>query len=95
MESAIGVLKKSFPILKAGTFHPIQNQIKIVVAVVAFHNIIRGQNGEEGWLDYQPDHISPSHCVEVPEGDNNYSNDLDSTDGSNLRDQISLQMWDA
>ena len=72
IERAIGVLKKKFPILKVGTFHPIQNQIKIAAAAVDFHNIIRGQNGDEGWLDHQPDHISPSHCVEVPEGDNNY-----------------------
>jgi hypothetical protein len=42
IERAIGVLKKKFPILKVGTFHPIQNQIKIA-ATVDFHNIIRGQ----------------------------------------------------
>ena len=93
IERAIGVLKKRFPILKVGTFHPIQNQIKIAAAAVDFHNIIRGQNGDEGWLDHQPDHISPSQYVEVPEGDNNYPNDMDSSDGSNLRDQIALQMW--
>jgi hypothetical protein len=93
IERAIGVLKKRFPILKVGTFHPIQNQIKIAAAAVDFHNIIKGQNSDEGWLDHQPDHISPSQYVEVPEGDNNYPNDMDSSDGSNLRDQIALQMW--
>jgi hypothetical protein len=95
IERAIGVLKKRFPILKVGTFHPIQNQINIAAPAVDFHNIIRGQNGDEGWLDHQPDHISPSQYVEVPEGDNNYPNDIDSSDGSNLRDQIALQMWAA
>ena len=95
IERAIGVLKKRFPILKVGTFHPIQNQIKIAAVAVDFHNIIKGQNGDEGWLDHQPDHISPSQYVEVPEGDNNYPNDMDSSDGSNLRDQIALQMWAA
>jgi hypothetical protein len=93
IERAIGVLKKRFPNLKVGTCHPIQNQIKIAASAVDFHNIIRGQNGDEGWLDHQPDHISPSQYVEVPEGDNNYPNDMDSSDGSNLRDQIALQMW--
>jgi hypothetical protein len=72
-----------------------QNQIKIAAAAVDFHNIIRGQNGDEGWLDHQADHISPSQYIEVPEGDNNYPNDMDSSDGSNLRDQIALQMWAA
>jgi hypothetical protein len=90
IERAIGVLKKRFPILKVGTFHPIANQIKIVAAVVAFHNIIRGHNGDEGWLDNQPDYISPSQYVDVPEGNNNYPNDTESSDGSTLRDQIAL-----
>ncbi|XP_062203769.1 uncharacterized protein LOC133905965 [Phragmites australis] len=48
IERAIGVLKKQFPILKVGTFYPIESQIKIPAAAVAFHNIIRGQNGQEG-----------------------------------------------
>ncbi|XP_020407825.1 putative nuclease HARBI1 [Zea mays] len=95
IERAIGVLKKRFPILKVGTFHPIENQIKIAAAAIAFHNIIRGQNGDEGWLDNQLDYISPSQYVDVPGGDNNYPNDTESSDGSTLRDQIALQMWAA
>jgi hypothetical protein len=54
IERAYGVLKKRFVILKVGTFHPIENQIKIAAAAVLFHNIIRGQNGQEGWLDHHP-----------------------------------------
>jgi hypothetical protein len=42
IERAFGVLKKRFIILKVCTFHPIENQIKIVVAATVFHNIIRG-----------------------------------------------------
>ena len=95
IERAIGVLKKRFPILKVGTFHPIENQIKLAAATVAFHNIIRGQNGEEGWLNHQQDHISPSLYVDVPEGDNNYPSDIETSDGNTLRDQIALQMWAA
>ena len=87
------MLKKQFPILKVGTFHPIESQIKIAVAAVAFHNIIRRQNGQEGWLDDQPVYIEPSDCVDLPEGDDNYANNLETTNGSTLRDQIALQMW--
>jgi hypothetical protein len=81
-------------ILKVGAFHPIGNQIKIAASPIAFHNIIRGQNGDEGWLNNQLDYISPSQCVDVPEGDN-YPNDMESSDGSTLRDQIVLEMWAA
>ncbi|XP_034571864.1 protein ANTAGONIST OF LIKE HETEROCHROMATIN PROTEIN 1-like [Setaria viridis] len=41
IERAFGVLKKRFPILKVGTFHPIENQIKIPAAAAVFHNLIR------------------------------------------------------
>jgi hypothetical protein len=95
IERVIGVLKKRFPILKVGTFHPIENQIKIAALAIAFHNIIRGQNGDEEWLDNQLDYISPSQYVDVPGEDNNYANDIESSDGSTLRDQIALQMWAA
>ena len=73
IERAIGVLKNRFPILKVGTFHPIESHIKIPAAAVAFHNIIRGQNGQEGWLDHQPAYIQPDDFVDVPEGGNNYT----------------------
>lgn len=85
IERAIGVLKKRFSILKVGTFHPIGNQIKIAAATVALHNIIRGQNGEEGWLDHQPNYISPNQYVDLPEGDNNYPSDTETSDGNTLR----------
>ena len=54
IERAFGVLKKWFQILKVGTFHPIDNQIKIPAIAVVFHNIIRGYNGDEGgWITNQ------------------------------------------
>jgi hypothetical protein len=37
-----------------GIHHPIESQIKIPAAAAVFHNIIRGLNGDEGWLDEQP-----------------------------------------
>ncbi|CAD6339959.1 unnamed protein product [Miscanthus lutarioriparius] len=76
VERAIGVLKKRFPILKVGTHHPIENQVKIPAAAVVFHNLIRMLNGDEGWLDHQGSNISPEHFIDVPEGGNQYSNDV-------------------
>uniref|UniRef100_K3ZAF2 DDE Tnp4 domain-containing protein n=1 Tax=Setaria italica TaxID=4555 RepID=K3ZAF2_SETIT len=95
IERAIGVLKKRLLILKVGTFHPIENQFKIAAAAVAFHNIFRGQNGQEGWLNDQPEYIPTDQYVDMPEGDNNYPSEAESNDDSTLRDQIAHQMWAA
>ena len=97
VERAIGVLKKRFPILKVGTHHPIENQVKIPAAAVVFHNLIWMLNGDEGWLDHQGSNISPEHFIDVPEGDNQYSNDVMSLssqvdDGNTVRDMIALNM---
>jgi hypothetical protein len=96
IERAFGVLKKRFVILKVVTFHPIENHIKIVAATAVFHNnIIRGQNGQEGSLDHQLVYMSPEDYVDIPETDENFSNEVESSHGSNLRDQITMQMWAA
>lgn len=94
IERAIGVLKKRFPILKVGTHHTIENQVKIPAAAVVFHNIIRGLNGQEGWLDRQPNNIPEELYVDLPD-EEIYPNDNESIDGNNLRDQIAMQMWAA
>jgi hypothetical protein len=99
IERAIGVLKKRFPILKVGTLHPIKNQVKIPIAAVVFHNLIRMHNGDEGWLRNQPDNILPSSFIDVPEGDNEYNNDVSSfssqiENGNAQRDAIALSMWE-
>ncbi|XP_034606638.1 uncharacterized protein [Setaria viridis] len=60
IERAFGVLKKQFPILKVGTFHPIENKIEIPAIAAVFQNLIRGQNRDEGWLDHQPNNINQS-----------------------------------
>lgn len=60
-----------------------------------FHNIIRGLNGSEEWLDILPDNIDPSNYVNIPEGDANYPSEMESNDGNTLRDQIAQQMWAA
>lgn len=94
IERAIGVLKKRFPILKVGTHHTIENQVKIPAAAVVFHNIIRGLNGQEGWLDRQPNNIPEELYVDLPD-EEIYPNDDESIDGNNLKDQIAMQMWAA
>ncbi|CAO2187477.1 unnamed protein product [Urochloa humidicola] len=99
IERAIGVLKKRFPILKVGTHHPIQSQIKLPAAAAVFHNIIRGLNGDEDWLDNQPTYIEESDYIDLPDGDDSYENDEESLNlqghsGNLLRDQIAMQMWE-
>jgi hypothetical protein len=93
IERSIGVLKKRFPILKVGTFYPIETQVLIPSAAVSFHNMIRGLNGEDGWLDQHPTNINSSQFVELPEGDSNYQYSSQSNAGNALRDQIAMQMW--
>lgn len=98
IERAIGVLKKRFPILKVGTHHPIENQVKIPAAAVLFHNLIRMHNGDESWLNNQPSNISPEAFVDLPGGDNHYNNDVVSLssqmdNGNIVRDTIALNMW--
>ena len=95
IERAFGVLKKWFPILKVGTHYPIEYQVMIPAAAAVFHNIIRGLNGSEEWLDILPDNINPSNYVDMPEGDTNYPSEMESNHGNTLRDQIAHQMWAA
>ncbi|XP_066343234.1 uncharacterized protein [Miscanthus floridulus] len=93
IERAFGVLKKRFLILKVGTHYPIETQVMIPAAAAVFHNIIRGLNGSEEWLDILPDNINPSNYVDMPEGDTNYPSEMESNHGNTLRDQIAHQMW--
>ena len=99
IERAIGILKKRFQILKVGTHHPIESQIKIPAAAAVFHNIIRCLNGDENWLDHQPTYIPESDHVDLPQGDDNHQNDVQSLNlqdhaANVLRDQIAMQMWE-
>lgn len=90
-ERALGVLKKRFPILKVATFHKLENQVKIPSAAAVLHNIIRSMNGDEKWLDNQPNNIDPIHFVDLPDGDQ--GNDEANIEGNNLRDSIAHAMW--
>ena len=91
VERVLGVLKKRFQILHVGTFHPIRNQVKIPAAACVFHNIIKMHNGDEAWLDNQPNNIDPNLFVDLPTGDEH--NQENNAQGNNLRDEIAMQMW--
>ena len=93
-----GILKKRYPILRVGTFHPIRNQIKIPAATAIFHNIIKMHGGDEAWLEegWLDDIIDPATFVNLPNDDDNQANDDEQENhiqGNNLRDQIAWQMW--
>lgn len=92
MERTLGVIKKRFPILKVATFHTLKNQVKIPVAAAILHNIIRYLDGDEEWLDDQPDNIDPTNFIALPDGEQN--NDPGNAEGNALRDGIAQQMWD-
>uniref|UniRef100_A0A453CUV3 DDE Tnp4 domain-containing protein n=1 Tax=Aegilops tauschii subsp. strangulata TaxID=200361 RepID=A0A453CUV3_AEGTS len=93
VESSLGILKKRFPILHVGTLHSIENQVKLPAAAAVLHNIIKMENGDETWLDNQPDNIAPNVFVDLPNGhENNYGNNVL---GNTLRDEIAMQMWEA
>ena len=63
VERTLGVLKKRFPILKVATFHMLKNQVKLPIAAAIFHNLIRKMEGDEEWLDDQPDNINPADNI--------------------------------
>jgi hypothetical protein len=91
VERTLGVLKKRFPILKVATFHKLKNQVKIPIAAAIFHNLIREMEGDELWLDDQPNNINPIHFVDLPSGDQ--GNAASSEEGNALRDSIAQEMW--
>jgi hypothetical protein len=91
VERTLGVVNKRFPILKLATFHTLENQVKIPVAAAIFHNLIQALNGDEEWLDHQPDNINPTQFVALPSGDQ--INDPGTAEGNALRDSIAQEMW--
>jgi hypothetical protein len=91
VERALGVLKKRFPILKVTTFHKLKNQVKIPITTAIFHNIIKTLDGDEEWLDDQPDNINPSNFIALSDGEK--VNDPESAQGNTLRDAVAQEMW--
>ncbi|KAK1610228.1 hypothetical protein QYE76_033901 [Lolium multiflorum] len=66
IERDLGILKKRFPILKVGTHHTIQNQVKLPAAAVALHNIIRMHKGDESWGR----HVDHDECKTISKDGN-------------------------
>jgi hypothetical protein len=69
VKRALGVLKKPLPILKVTTFHKLKNQVKIPIAAAISHNIIKSLDGDNEWLDDQPNTINPSNFVALPDSE--------------------------
>ncbi|XP_071683081.1 uncharacterized protein [Lolium perenne] len=92
IEWDLGILKKRFPILKVGTHHTIQNQVKLPAAAAVLHNIIRMHKGGESWLDNQRELIPAENYVDLPDGDPPQNHQVNH-EGDHLRDTIAQQMW--
>jgi hypothetical protein len=92
IERDLGILKKRFPILKVGTHHTIQNQVKLPAAAAVLHNIIRMHKGDESWLDNQRELIPAANYVDLPDGDPPQNQQVNN-EGNHLRDTIAQQMW--
>ena len=86
------VLKKRFSILKVGTHHTLENQVKLSMAATILHSILRLHKGDEGWLDNQTYNIPPENYVDIPDGDLSQNHQVNN-EGNNLRDMIANQMW--
>lgn len=98
IERVIGILKMRFPILKVGTYYPIETQVKIPIAAIVLHNVIRSHNGDDEWLSTTKSPIDPRKFVTLPSGDDTPREG--STPSSNqrnmgnaLRDDIAKNMW--
>jgi hypothetical protein len=91
VERALGVFKKRSPILKVITFHKLKNQVRIPIIAAIFHNIIKSLDGDDEWLDDQPDNINPLNFIALPDGEQ--VNDPESAQGNVLRDVIAQEMW--
>jgi hypothetical protein len=87
VETSLGVIKKRFPILKVATFHKMENQAKIPLAVTALHNLIHSLNGDEKWLENDQGNINSQIFFNLPDGDQG------NVEGNNLRDAIAYHMW--
>lgn len=98
VERIIGVLKMRFQILKCASHHPIDSQADIVLSCCAIHNFICNHEGSEQWIEQSGLRIKERDIVDVPSGDTQYRNDVQSLNqrrslGSAKRDKIADDMW--
>jgi len=98
VERIIGVLKMRFPILKCASHYPIDTQRDIVLAACVLHNFIKQNDGADQWLSEDIMAVSPSEIVDIPDGDQNYREDVTLNEqrraGNLRRNQIAQDMWD-
>jgi len=99
IERAIGVLKMRYPILKAASAYDIETQVDISVACCLTHNFIRLHNGDASLVHGATTDINQSNMTDVPEGDDQYSNDVPAFNnlrqaGNEMRDHIANMMWE-
>jgi hypothetical protein len=98
VECIIGVLKMCFPILKCASYYPIEGQRDIVLTSCVLHNFIKKNDGSEQWLNQNSIQINPTEIVDVPDGDEQYQDDVLSLNdrrraGNIRRNQIAHAMW--
>nr|CAD1844256.1 unnamed protein product [Ananas comosus var. bracteatus] len=74
-----------FPSLKTATYHSIDNQTDIVMACCVLHNFIRNRNGTEDWLNDGISEIRSHEIIDVPDGDEEYAEDIDSMNNQRRR----------
>lgn len=92
VERIIGILKKKYHILKAGTSYDIDTQIDISMACCVMHNFIRLHDGEISLPDRCTEDINyESNMEDVPDGDTKYNVDVPLFDsmqqaGNDMRD---------
>ena len=98
IERIIGILKMRYPILKAASLYDIDTQVDISVACCVTHNFIRLYNGDMSLAHDANEDINQSSMQDVPEGDDEYSNDVPAFNnlrqaGNDMRDEIAMRMW--
>ncbi|XP_041994111.1 putative nuclease HARBI1 [Salvia splendens] len=91
IERAFGVLKMRWGILRSASFYPIKTQIRLIMACFLLHNFIRRE------MEIDPAEIELDGVSTAVEEDNIGLDYVDcvepSSEWTNLRDSIALDMW--
>lgn len=87
-----------FSILKCASYYPIEGQRDIVLASCVLHNFIKKNDGSKQWLNQNSIQVNPTEIVDVPDGDEQYQDDVLSLNdrrraGNIRRNQIAQAMW--
>jgi DDE superfamily endonuclease len=77
IEKLIEIVKMRLPILKVATYHTVDTQTDIVHAACILHNLIVYHNGDANWNMSANSKIDPNDIVDVPDGDEEYGEDVE------------------